>query len=115
MLRGSKVLASSGWMGDDYSLRFENPNAIMEYLDSVPVGIVVLDRGSGRMDEHLRLLQATLTLHRDRWELLGGYPASRSTPISERRIQVYSLKGHEGRPIGPINLHMRGEVETISN
>ncbi len=74
VLRASKVLASSSWVGKEYKLVYPTPTEMMKYLEEVPVGVVVIDNSGLRPVEHHSVLKETLLAYRDRWELLGNYP-----------------------------------------
>jgi hypothetical protein len=101
VLRASKMLASSDWMGLDYRQLYHDPNEILQFLESIPVGIVIID-GDGRRSPHGALLYEGLRSHPERWELLASPPGS--------DILVYRLIGHEGKPIGKIRISMRSAI-----
>jgi hypothetical protein len=77
VLRGSKVLASSGWVGDDYRELFAGPEQISGYLDDAGVGLVVLERGAG-VPHEVGLLRA-LEQRPDRWR--EDSPRAAAPPI----------------------------------
>ncbi|NNE44124.1 MAG: hypothetical protein HKN12_07935, partial [Gemmatimonadetes bacterium] len=100
VLRSSKVLSDSGWMGEGYSSRFDTAEQLMNYLDEIPVGILVLDDSQPRPQAHHRLLREVVTNYADRWEEAARYPAENR----DGEMVVYRLEGHEGREVGPISL-----------
>ena len=103
VLRATKMLATSDWHGRDYQAFYKTPREVMDYLDSVPVGVVILDAvPDHRKFEHQRLLERALEMYPDRWELIGAFPSGRAEDSAG--IRVYSLRGHQGRPVKPIQI-----------
>src|SRR5260370_39511152 len=100
VLRATKLLANSDWMGWIYRPLFNNPADTMQYVEGIPAGIVVLDR-DGRSSPDGRLLFEGIRQHPEKWELLAQY--SPDSP-SESDIFVFRLIGHEGRAPGKIPL-----------
>lgn len=111
VLRATKVLASSGWSGEDYQLRFHSAKEVAAFLESVPVGVMIWDRapGSDAMKHH-DLLMEVLKGDPDRWQLLGSYPSRGPGPP---RLDVYRHVGHEGRPRSVIRLDLRPRLGKI--
>ncbi|HXG33096.1 MAG TPA: glycosyltransferase family 39 protein [Bryobacteraceae bacterium] len=112
VLRATKVLASSGWSGHSYELRFQTPDEIAAYLESIPVGVVVWDGAPGYapMEHHELLIEA---LRRDpaRWQRLGSYPAD--GPSELPRVEVYRQVGHESRPRNRIRLDLKRRLGKV--
>ena len=98
VLRANKMLASEDWMGRDYQLLFQDPAEVLQYLESIPAGIVIID-GDGRRTPHGQLLYQGIQSHPEKWELLARYPPS--------DILVYRLIGDEGRSVGKIRIPMQ--------
>jgi hypothetical protein len=98
ILRANKMLASEDWMGDDYQLLFLDPEEVVQYLEGIPAGIVIID-ADGRRTPHGQLLYKGIQSHPERWELLTQYQPG--------DIQVYRLIGHEGKPVSKIRIPMR--------
>ena len=88
ILRASKVLSSSDFMGGRYRSLFDNQASVLQYLDSVPVGIVIID-DAGRKLPHGSLLAETMRDHPEKWELESRYSLSRRP----REILVYRRAG----------------------
>jgi hypothetical protein len=104
ILRATKMLASSDWMGWDYKPLYADSNALLSSLEAVPVGIVVIDE-AGRRTPHGRML----------YEGLQAFPA-KWVRIESGPIEVYRLAGHEGKPINKIEIPMRSTLYgTFSN
>ena len=67
VLRASKVLAESDWMGKGYKALFNSPSAISEYLDSVPVDYVLINPMPHEY-MHQQLLAETLRTEAQIWQ-----------------------------------------------
>ena len=109
VLRASKVLATSGWSGNNYTLLHRNSDEILTYLTEVPVSAVVIDTiidpSEGRLRQHLPLLQ-TLELHPERWRLVGSYTKTIGQAVNNGAIRVYLSRDPPRRPTGPVRLRM---------
>jgi hypothetical protein len=106
VLRASKMLASEDWMGLHYQPVFHDQEDVLQYLESIPTGIIIID-GEGRETPHGQLLLQGIQLHPEKWELLAQYPPSGGGNVPAGDIQVYRLIGHEGRPVSKIRIPMR--------
>jgi hypothetical protein len=95
VLRGTKVLAWMNWTGRKSRLLMKTSAEIDQYLESVPVEIVVRDVGPRRALPFDDLLDQLLK-ETSRWELLKSYDAR---PSRQRRIEVYRLRGAQGRAV----------------
>jgi hypothetical protein len=96
ILRASKVLSQSDWMSGRYKLLRSTPEEIMHYLESVPVGAVIVDRQPGRETfAHHGLLLETLDRYAGRWQLAGSYPRKPDGPGAQ--LDIYLLTGAENR------------------
>jgi hypothetical protein len=102
ILRASKMLASEDWMGTYYQPLFQDQKVLLQYLEEIPTGIVILDE-SGRSTPHGQLLYQAIQSHPEKWELLSRY--SRNSRDGD--ILVYRLIGHEGRSVTKIRIPMR--------
>ena len=91
VLRSTKVLSASDWNGQGYRSRFERPQEISEYLESVPVDYVLTSDASGENNRlHHRLLLEALRSHPEVWRIepTGGpfslwervHPIAHGTP-----------------------------------
>ncbi len=69
ILRAGKVLAHASWSGLNYQVQFATSKELLDYLDRVPVGVVVVDPtlNSGT-PEHQRLLLKALAEQPREWE-----------------------------------------------
>ncbi len=99
LLRGSKVLASAQWNGRDYHARFADADAVMRYLESVPVAVLIMDSTPGQRDHlHYHQLEEALAKYPDRWQLLGRYPADGRPRVPGQSVRVYRLLGADTAP-----------------
>jgi Dolichyl-phosphate-mannose-protein mannosyltransferase len=100
VLRATKLLATSDWMRWNYTPLFNTQADTMQYVEGIPAGVVVIDRG-GWSTPHGRLLFEGIQQHPEKWELLARYSPDNSSS-GEDDILVFRLVGHEGRPPGKI-------------
>lgn len=108
VLRASKVLARSNWVGRHYEPLYPTPEEIMGYLESIPIRLLVIDKSSGSATvPHHRTLIKMLTMYPARWQFLGVYPQKMQATATGSRIEVYRLIGQENRPRGKIRLDLR--------
>jgi 4-amino-4-deoxy-L-arabinose transferase-like glycosyltransferase len=108
VLRATKMLASSTWSGRQYRTRYDHPEDVGDFLESVPVGLVALDTDpTVPWRPHRQQLVEALRQRPDRWALvnLGAYPNS--------RLRVYRLAGHESRPAGKVRVDMRPRLGRV--
>jgi hypothetical protein len=85
VVRGSKVLSDNPWDPDGYRPRFSSPQMLLDYLDSVPVDAVVVDRQGYIWKADRDLLLQALALAPDRWRMTEDIPLS----ASSRPLAVY--------------------------
>ena len=93
VLRASKMLSSSNWMGKNYRVRFEREGDMLQYLEEIPVGLVVID-SEGQKASHGQLLLRVLRQHPEKWEMVAEYG----------NIAVFRLIGHEGKAVRKIEV-----------
>jgi hypothetical protein len=114
VLRGNKMLARTNWNGTLYQLLYKTPEQVATYLESVPVGVLVVAvTGEQRQMEHRRLVREMLDSHADRWKLIGAYPRERRTTSPGAEIRAYRLVGSESRPGGKIRVDLRGRLGKV--
>ncbi len=93
ILRGSKLLASDDWMGRNFRLHFETPEAILEALEARQVDYVVLDGApAARQLPYWPLVHALVTSRPDRFQLVLDRPVDAVTgplrPLAVYRVRV---------------------------
>ncbi len=95
VLRASKVLAHSDWMGRGYQLRFAEATQVADWLEEARVAAVVVDRvpkPSQRFAHHDELLEA-LELHPERWVRVGTRPVTKNGVRSEEGLVLWRRRG----------------------
>ena len=98
VLRASKQLAESAWMGGQYQARYRTTAEIQQALESIPVTVVVIERQPRRERfPHRRLMEETLACYSGRWEAIAAH----------RDLTAYRLRGVEGRARGKIRVEMQ--------
>ena len=109
ILRGSKVLQSSDWLGRHYSCRYQSASEVMAYLESIPVGLVIVDSSVPRDadSEDRSLLLEAIRANPSRWETLGSYDLRRPGRDHPRALSIYRLVT-QGRAAQAISIDMRG-------
>jgi Dolichyl-phosphate-mannose-protein mannosyltransferase len=114
VLRASKVLATSDWIGGNYRPFFGTAEEISEYLRSVAVRAVVLD-GSVLPDDlqHQKLLRQAITSSKIEWKLLGTYPVWRQGTEYPNALEVYVLEKQVGSGNGVIGMDVFGRRLTV--
>jgi len=102
ILRANKVLSQSDWFGERYKLTFTTPEAVMAYLESIPVSAVILDTtpGTHRIPHH-ELLGRTIATFPQRFRRV--VPASDG---AQPAAQVYEVLGVEHSRPGKIRIDL---------
>jgi hypothetical protein len=108
VLRASKMLAKSNWTGTQYQKRFESPADIMDYLQKIPVGALVVDTSidPGRTVEHHQQVRDVVHMFSDKWQLVGRYTPNRDGIVHPDAIQVYALSGSNTAAVGEIEVDL---------
>ena len=108
ILRASKVLAESTWEGTHYKTLYRTPAEVLKFLDSVPVGVIVLDNTPGLKDHpHHRQLQEVIRENPARFRLLGSFPLDGRPRIPGEQVLVYQVLDNQGKPAGKIRIDMK--------
>ncbi len=108
ILRAGRALADSDWLQRNYVLRYRTSDELMTYLESVPVGVIVIDRiGHHHPNQHQPLLEQVLQQHPDQWKLSGTYPEG--APANQS-LAVYRLDGPNAIATHPISLEVNGTM-----
>jgi hypothetical protein len=110
ILRGSKVLQSSDWLGRHYACRYRTSGEVMAYLDSIPVGLVIVDSSVPRDadSEDRRLLLEAIRANPSRWESLGTYDLRRPWRDHPHALNVYRLVTQGRSSARAVSIDMRG-------
>jgi hypothetical protein len=93
VLRASKDLASSDWMGRSYALLYKTEAELLRHLENSHVGFVVIDPILRKQPEDQRLLLALIDRLPDRFKLRSSYPQTSPREVRRARIRVYEFQG----------------------
>lgn len=105
VLRGSKVLAQSGWNSEFYALAFDSADQIADYLDSIPVGVVVLDGRPGRAKiAHHPMLAEALERAPGQW---------RQISTGSDLVRVYRAPPGALRQRSPVRIDLTSRIGKI--
>lgn len=106
VLRATKMLSQSDWMGERYSLLYNTPEEVMNFLRGTPVGVVVIQDGGGPMEypDH-KLLRQTINQYSAEWEHIGAFPQRRAGEPGSN-IDAYRLKSAAGRSAGKVRINL---------
>jgi len=98
ILRGSKVLGQSDWMGHEYTCFCQTPEEMMRLLEELEVGVVVLDTSAppARDMAHHMLLTQTVAAYPRRWQPLGVHDVLRQAVGHAGALHVYRLASEVG-------------------
>ncbi len=112
VLRASKMLARTSWLGVLRQLRYNTPEEVQEYLESVPVAVLVLDLTRGQAGtEYHRLAEAVVKRYAERWRPIGVYPRERPGSPDGAEVRVYALAGYESRPPGKVRVDLTEQLD----
>lgn len=91
VLRTSKVLSSSHWVGKDFKLRFATTDQVARYLVHLAVDFIVLDMTIPRdkQDVDQRQLLSSLQSTSPPFRLAGKFPLVRRDTVFTEGIHVY--------------------------
>ena len=107
ILRGTKMLGRSRWNLDQYELLYPTIEKMQEFLESIPVRVLVYDRSIGIAPfPHHQMLGKLLKERPDKWRKVGTYPA-RAAGASPGPLEVYALQGIDTKGNKPISIDMR--------
>jgi len=100
VLRASKMLARSDWMGRRYQMLATSSQEVRASLDAIPVQFVVMDM-HGFVDEgtrpHHRLLEQAIKEAPEQFQLVANLPLSIGDRRLDGAIQVYENINARGR------------------
>jgi hypothetical protein len=91
VLRTSKVLSTSHWIGKDFNLRFATPEQLASYLDQLSVDFIVLDMSIPlkQQDPDRLQLVSCLATASPSYLLAGKYPLVRRNQFFPEGLYVY--------------------------
>jgi hypothetical protein len=107
ILRASKVLSQSDWLGLSYKSRFESADDVFKYLDLMGVDLLVIETRPGvAAPEHQEFLLQVENGHLDHWQPVV-IPAKRSPDLKGSKILVYRRIGSSARSDEEIHRDMQ--------
>lgn len=90
ILRASKVLSQSNWIGSTYHALYQSAAALSDYLDRAKVDLVVIDSFHGRaVHQDMTLIREAIRQNPTQWALLKSFSAD---PPIAGRIEIYRFK-----------------------
>jgi len=92
VLRASKVLARSTWMGANYEVLYQTPEQIARFLRELPITTVVFDRSVHYNRPHHRLLEQALRAEAALWAPVEP-PSSELVRVFRRTVPVAASSG----------------------
>ena len=106
VLRATKMLSQSDWMGERYSLVYQTPEEVMNFLNETPVEVVVIQAGAGPTEypDH-KLLRQTIDRYSAEWDHIGTFPQHHAGEPGSR-IDAYRLKSAAGRSAGKLRINL---------
>jgi hypothetical protein len=105
VIRGSKLLASDDWGGRFFRQRFTAPSAVLQSLEDLHVGYVLLDRSPGALRlAYWPQVREMLDRHPDRVERLTSFEPG--SGVAARPIEVYRLRFQSDGPAAPIDVDL---------
>jgi hypothetical protein len=108
VVRASKVLGTQTLMGDNYQLKYRNPEEIMTTLDSIPIAVVVIQQcPKGKCGEHENILNQAAARYPERWRLSSVIPDETGSPI-----RIYQITGNEGKVLRTLHIDMSPTLGT---
>jgi hypothetical protein len=109
--RSSKTLAWERIMGNDYRPAFLTSASLMTYLDSVPIGLLVLEPPQGGCHiAHVCQMLEVMRSHPERWRAVANF--SRDRPEGDgRQLIIYEMVGNIPRPLHKLSVDMKATLQ----
>jgi hypothetical protein len=103
VLRASKILARSDWLGRGYQSFFSDPGELVSFLDALPIKAIMIDTSvpAPSRDLHERLMEQAVDMAPERWELAGSYDLVRRGTRHPGALSVYVRNGEMPSPPHP--------------
>lgn len=100
VLRASKMLGTTDWMGRGYESAFESVEDMEAFLKRVPVDVLVIDDSAGRRHRypHLDDLLAIVAGDTETWRSFGTYDVVREGGEYPSSLKVFAQRVPAGHP-----------------
>jgi len=117
MLRASNLLANSNWNDSRYELRFSTVHEVLQYLEEVPVDVLVLDRSipEHELRPHHRQLFQMVHSHPHQWELIERCPVVRNARVHTNAIEVYRSRSQRARESADVKIAPRLDLDPLAS
>jgi 4-amino-4-deoxy-L-arabinose transferase-like glycosyltransferase len=102
IVRSSKVLCRSNWLGTEYEPLFFDPKTLEAYLNTIPIRIIVEDESipSDHRLGYEDLLKEMLRLNPRSWMLIGSCSVNRRGQNFHDALHIYRLiAAHKNVPV----------------
>jgi hypothetical protein len=94
ILRASKILSQSDWLGRNYRSNFSSADEMSLYLDELRAGLIVVEEQQGApVPTHQEVLLQVVQQHSDQWSPVGVFPQNRPSSLQGAKILVYQRIG----------------------
>ena len=112
VLRSSKVLGKSDWSGRRYRPIFATVDALLEYVDSIPVHFILIDDCDYRWDTplHHELLETLVSKRPDQFSLIATLPVQFDGVQKANSVQIYENLAARGKPVTGFVVDMRSKI-----
>lgn len=113
VLRASKMLSSSDWMGGNLKQKFQSVSQVRELLNAIPVHFVVLDMNgfiNPSTRTHHRLLEDTVRSEPAQFRQIGDFPLYYGSHRRDGAVQVFENLEAKPHPGGVIQVDMTNSL-----
>jgi hypothetical protein len=108
--RSSKTLAWERIMGNDYRPAFVTNDALMTYLDSVPIGLLLLEPPQrGCHVTHVCQMLDVMRSHPERWHAVATFSSERMAG-NGRQLTLYEIVGNLSRPLHKLSVDLKATL-----
>lgn len=112
VLRASKQLSKSNWLGLHYTLRYRTPQEMDAELDRIPVGVLIL-HSMGHNLPHHDLLRQMVTEQPGRWEKIYSLQPFCSRHGATEEILVYCNRRARNRAPREIQIDLQNMLDRV--
>lgn len=100
LVRGSKALANSDWMGRDYTPKYQDASSLLNLLDSLQIDTAIVDLSvpTAAIRPHETDLRLALDQPHSGWHLAWTQPATRSSQSPTANLLIYQRTAQPSQP-----------------